>query len=74
MNPKDLVDILMTVPETRLRIIELTWELVDTDGKLDENRAVLRIQEIREACEEAEDYAAATRHMVWSLNGCLRTH
>ena len=72
MTPNELVNILKTVPEYRLRIIELAWELVDADGDLDENLAVLRMQEIREACQEAEDYGSATRQMVWSLNECLR--
>ena len=74
MTPKDLVSILNTVPERRLRILELAWELVDANGELDENQAVLRMQEIREACQEAEDYAAATKKMVWSLKECLHTH
>ena len=72
MTPNELVNILKTVPGHRLRIIELAWELVDADGDLDENQAVRRMQEIREACQEAEDYGSATRQMVWSLNACLR--
>ena len=74
MTPQDLLSILNTVPEHRLRIIELAWELVDANGELDENQAVPRMQEIREACQEAEAYAAATKKMVWHLNECLRTH
>ena len=72
MTPNELVNILKTVPEYRLRIIELAWELVDADGHLDENLAVLRMQEIREACQEAEHYADSTREMAHSLKECLR--
>ncbi len=72
MMPRDLVDIFKTVPEKRLRIIELAWELLDAEGNLDENEAVDRMQEVRQACQESEDYAAATRKMVRSLIECLR--
>ena len=72
MTPNELVNILQTVPEHRLRIIELAWELVDADGHLDENLAVLRMQEIREACQEAEHYTDSTREMARSLKECLR--
>ena len=67
-----LVASLKTVPETRLRLIELAWELADAEGNLDELRAVPRMQEIREACQEAENYAKATRKLARSLNECLR--
>ena len=73
MTPNDLVASLKTVPEARLRIIELVWELV-LPGKdtLDELKAVHRMGEIRDACQEAEDYGAATKKLAGSLRECLR--
>ena len=35
MTPADLVAILKTVPEARLRLFELAWELAGPDGALD---------------------------------------
>jgi hypothetical protein len=67
-----LVSSLKTVPETRLRLTELAWEMADADGNLDELRAVPRMQEIRDACQEAENYAEGTRKMLMRLNECLR--
>lgn len=71
MTPADLVASLKTVPETRLRIIELAWELAASDGGLDETKAVPRMGEIRNACQEAGDYGAATKKLVGSLRTCL---
>ena len=72
MTPADLVAILKTVPETRLRIIELAWELAAPDGSLDEMKAVPRMGEIRDACQQAEDYGAATKKLARNLSECLR--
>jgi hypothetical protein len=67
-----LVASLKSVPETSLRLIELAWDLADADGNLEEFRAVPQIQEIREACQEAENYAEATRKMLIRLSECRR--
>ena len=72
MEPADLVAILKTVPETRLRIIELAWELAAADGSLDERKAVPRMAESRDACQEAEDYGEATKKLARNLSECLR--
>lgn len=72
MTPNDLVASLKTVPEARLHIIELAWELADAEGYLDELRAVPRMGEIRDACQEAEAYSAATKKLAESLRECLR--
>jgi fructoselysine-6-P-deglycase FrlB-like protein len=72
MTPADLVASLKTVPEAHLRIIGLVWELTAPNGALDELKAVLRMGEIRDACQEAEDYAAATKKLAEHLRECLR--
>ena len=72
MTPNDLVAILKTVPEARLSIIELAWELAAPDGALDELRAVPRMGEIRDACQQAEDYGEATKKLVRNMSECLR--
>lgn len=72
MEPANLVAILKTVPDARLRIIELAWAMAAADGTLDETKAVPRMGEIRDACQEAEDYGAATKKLAGSLRECLR--
>jgi uncharacterized tellurite resistance protein B-like protein len=71
VTPNDLVASLKTVPETRLRIVELAWELAAPDGTLDELKAVPRMAEVRDACQEAEDYGEATKKLVRNLSECL---
>ena len=61
-----------TVPEARLRIIQLAWELAAPNGTLDELKAVPRMGEVREACQEADGYAAATKKLAEHLRECLR--
>ena len=72
MTPADLVAILKTVPEARLRVIQLAWELAGPDGALDEAKAVPRMGEIRDACQEVADYAEATKKLAGNLKACLR--
>ena len=72
MTPADLVAILKTVPEARLRLFDLAWELSDPSGQLDEAKAIPRMAEIRDACQQAEDYANATKKLTEALRACLR--
>ena len=72
MTPADLVASLKTVPEVRLRIVQLAWELSDSSGKLDEAKAIPRVAEIRLACQESEQYRHATRKLHDRLRTCLQ--
>ena len=72
MTPDELVAILKTVPEARLRLFDLAWELAGPDGALDENKAIPRMGEVRDACQQAGDYANATKKLTGNLRECLR--
>ena len=72
MEPADLAAILRTVPDARLRLFELAWELSDSGGQLDEAKAVVQMAEIRDACQQAGDYANATKKLAGNLKECLR--
>ena len=72
MTPADLVAMLKTAPEARLRLFQLAWELSDSSGQLDEAKAIPRMGEVRDACQEAEDYASATKKLTGNLRECLR--
>ncbi|MDP3062708.1 MAG: hypothetical protein Q8O40_05805 [Chloroflexota bacterium] len=60
---------LATVPETRLRLIDLSWELVDREGRMDHDKVVERQPEVNLAVAEAEAYVQATRSAVEALRG-----
>ena len=67
MDTQDLVRLLKEVPECRLRIIELTWEVVGNDGSLDAKKLAFRSKELKEALAEAEAYGEATKGAVLCL-------
>lgn len=72
MTPAELVASLRGLPETRLALPALARELVNAQGELDEERAVERMDEIRNACAQASDYADCTKRLRGSLQECLR--
>jgi len=71
MKHEDIIWILREVPEVRLRLIELAWELYQ-GGELDEEKAIFLRKEIEEAVTEAEGYAKETREAVWLLKEIIR--
>ena len=71
MDVADLVKALDTVPEKRLRIIELAWELADERGELRPDRALALADEVARALDEARKYVEASRKMQQALARCL---
>ncbi len=67
MTPQDLVKALRTVPEKKLRLVELAWELVAPDGQPDMDKAAERVDEVGAACSEASAYTQATQGLLWQL-------
>ena len=66
MEHQAIIEALKELPEVRLRLIELCWELYQ-NGELNEAKAAFWGKEIAEAVKEAEGYAQATREAVWAL-------
>ena len=67
MINQDLIRALETVPEKKLRLLELAKELVGPDGKLDMDRAVARAAEVDAAVKEARAYISETEKLRWAL-------
>ena len=67
MINQDLIRALETVPEKKLRLLELAKELVGPDGKLDMDRAVARAAEVDAAVKEARAYISETEKLKWAL-------
>ena len=74
MNVPDLVRVLEGLPETRLRLIDLAWEVVDDEGAIDPDKVALNYKEISEAMDEAQAYAQATEKAVLCLNVLARSN
>ena len=68
----DIVEILKSVPEVNLKIIPLTWELLDENGRIDIKKASYSSKEVDAALEEAESYARTTESAVSHLKNLLR--
>ncbi|MDP3064133.1 MAG: hypothetical protein Q8O40_13125 [Chloroflexota bacterium] len=72
MTPQDLVKALRTVPEKKLRLVELAWELANEEGELNVEAAAERVDEVNAAAHEAGAYIEATRRLLWRLNELAR--
>ena len=68
----DIVEILKSVPDVKLRIIPLTWELLDETGHIDIKKASYNAKDVDAALEEAGDYAHSTESAVNRLKNLLR--
>lgn len=69
----EFIRALREVPEERLRLIELAWELVGEDGNLDCGKAVFHSQELEEALAEAQAYVQAAKEALWELSRLARS-
>ena len=68
----DIAEILKSVPEVKLKIIPLIWELLDETGHIDIKKASYNAKEVDAALEEAEGYARSTERAVSHLKNLLR--
>jgi len=73
MDTHDLTNALKAVPEFRLRLIELAWQVTGDDGSLDLKGLAFRGKELEEAVAEAKAYAQATREAVQCLIEMVRS-
>ena len=67
LEVRDLIRVMREVPEMRLRLIDLAWEVTKDDGSLDYDRLPFLSEEMQEAISEAEGYVRSTREAVWAL-------
>ena len=63
-----IIEALKQVPEVRLQIIKLAWQVTGEDGSLDVTEMLLHSKELGEAISEAAAYSSATKEAV----SCLR--
>ena len=68
----NIVEILKSVPEVKLKVIPLTWKLLGEDGHIDVRKVSYDTTEVDAALEEAENYARQTGNAVSHLKNLLR--
>ena len=67
MTPGNLIRALETVPEKRLGLFKLVWEVIDENGDLDPDQVIRLAAELEEAFQEARAYTHETERVRWSL-------
>lgn len=72
MSTQELVQALKAVPEKRLRLFSLAWQLVDAQGNLDQAAVLFHAAELELAIEEARAYSAGTRNLAGAVLQCVR--
>lgn len=70
---EDLVRIFLELPERELQIIDLAWKVANEDGSIDQTRALIFMDDIEQARQEARSYATATERAVWALRDIARS-
>ena len=73
MKPADLVVALREVPETRLVLIELAWQIYREVGSFDPSKVSMYHKEIEAAGSESAEYARKTREMILCLKELARS-
>ena len=71
MTNQDLIRALGTVPEKKLRLLELARELAGPDGKINLQSCVPRMAEIEQAAAEVEAYIRETSWVIGALDRLL---
>jgi len=67
MTPHDLARLLESVPEKRLRLVEMAWECADGAGRLDQARLLPLAAEVETAVDEVRAYSRETGRVKWAL-------
>ncbi len=73
ISQEELVEILRQVPEKRLKIFELAWELLGKDGNLDPDKVAFYSEELDQAVSEAKAYSAETAEAVQCLKSFFKS-
>ena len=72
MKPADLIVALREVPETRLVLIELAWQIYQEVGSFDPAKVAMYHKEIEAVGSESAEYARKTREMILCLKELAR--
>jgi hypothetical protein len=73
MKAVELVVALREVPETRLVLIELAWQIYREVGSFDPAKVSMYHKEIEAAGSESAEYARKTREMILCLKELARS-
>ena len=72
MTQERLLEILRELPTVRMELIDLAWELIDDNGRLDETKVAFHFTEVERASAQAQEQARTTGELIRSLGNLLR--
>ena len=67
MDTPSFRKILLSVPESMPRILDLSWELVDSSGRVGRDLTAGDLERIEQAEQEARTHSAATRRLAGNI-------
>ena len=73
MDNELIIRALKQVPEARLLLTDLAWQMVREDGSLDPEKTAFLVKELGEAMNEARGYAQATSEAATCLRQMARS-
>jgi hypothetical protein len=73
VKPVEMVEALREVPETKLVLIELAWQIYKEVGSFDPAKVAMYHKEIEAAGSESAEYARKTREMLLCLKELVRS-
>ena len=74
MDNRTFIDLLDSVPRTRLKLLELAGDVVGPDGGPDLGAAISLSEDLEPAADEARTYAATTARLVRGITWMLKPH
>lgn len=67
MDNKKVIKLLKRLPEVKLGLIDMLWNVVDEKGRLVPDKVLFHQKELDQFIEQAEEYVNATRKAVECL-------
>jgi hypothetical protein len=67
MTPPELVAILEMVPEKKLLLFPLVWEVIGEDGQINPEKSLFYVQELQLAIKDAQITASENRKLLEAI-------
>ncbi len=71
MNNRKIVKLLKQLPEVKLGLIDMLWQVVDDSGRVMPDKVLFYQKELDECMQEAKDYVVATRKAIICLKSLI---
>jgi len=73
LETQALISVLRKLPEVRLKLIEVAWQVVGEDGALDIDKLGSLSMDLKDAVREAHGYVDSTKVAICALKNIARS-